>query len=122
MKKIILIVDDSESIRNLVRFTLEGADFDVLSAENGQEALKFFDDERKMHLLLTDLHMPIMNGMELIKHVRQNSVYSHMPILFLTTETQVGIKKEAKELGATGWIVKPFNSDKLISTVKKVLR
>jgi len=122
MEKTILIVDDSESIRNLVQFTLEGAHFNVLAAENGKEALEFFKAQNNIQLLLTDLHMPIMGGMELIKHVRQMADYNHMPILFLTTETQVTIKKEAKELGATGWIVKPFNSDKLINTIKKVIR
>jgi len=122
MTKTILIVDDSDSIRNLVQFTLEGADYSVLTAENGQEALKFFEDKNDIHLLLTDLHMPIMNGMELIKHVRSLELYNYMPILFLTTETQIGIKKEAKAIGATGWIIKPFDAKKLINTIKKVIR
>lgn len=121
MEKTIVIVDDSDSIRNLVQFTLEAASFNVLTASNGSEALKLFNGQA-IHLLLTDLHMPIMSGMELIKEVRQLNVYKHMPILFLTTETQVSIKKEAKDLGATGWIVKPFNGDKLVSTIRKVLR
>ncbi|NOR87275.1 MAG: response regulator [Bacteroidales bacterium] len=121
MKKTILIVDDSESIRNLVQFTLEGANFHVISANNGKEALDHFTGQ-EIHLLLTDLHMPIMSGMELIKEVRKLNTYLYMPILFLTTETQVGIKKEAKESGATGWIVKPFDADKLINTIRKVLR
>lgn len=122
MKKTILIVDDSESIRNLVQFNLEAANFNVLIAKNGLEGLEFFKLGKSIQLLLTDLHMPIMSGMELIKEVRQIEAYHHMPILFLTTETQVSIKKEAKELGATGWIVKPFDSARLISTIKKVIR
>lgn len=121
MEKTILIVDDSNSIRNLVEFTLKDAGFNILSAINGKDALNFFDG-RTIHLLLTDLHMPIMSGMELIAEVRKMDTYQFMPILFLTTETQVEIKKEAKNLGATGWIVKPFNGEKLIATIRKVIR
>jgi two-component system chemotaxis response regulator CheY len=121
MEKTILIVDDSASIRNLVDFTLKNAGFEVISAENGKEALKLFDG-RNIHLLLTDLHMPVMSGMELIAEVRKMENYKYLPILFLTTETQVSIKKEAKELGATGWIVKPFDGQKLVSTIRKVIR
>lgn len=121
MKKTILIVDDSESIRKLVQFNLTSAGYYVLVANNGVEALKFFQGET-IHLLLTDLHMPEMNGLELIKEVRKLSDYKHIPILFLTTETQVALKKEAKEAGATGWIVKPFVLEKLLSTIRKVLR
>lgn len=121
MEKTILIVDDSNSIRNLVEFTLKDAGFSILSAINGKDALKFFDG-RTIHLLLTDLHMPIMSGMKLIEEVRKMDAYKFMPILFLTTETQVEIKKEAKRLGATGWIVKPFNGEKLITTIRKVIR
>lgn len=121
MKKTIIIVDDSNSIRNLVEFTLSNAGFQVVSATNGKEALELFNGQT-IHLLLTDLHMPIMSGMELIAEVRKLEEYKYMPILFLTTETQVSIKKEAKELGATGWIVKPFNGDKLINTIRKVIR
>ena len=121
MKKTILIVDDSESIRKLVQFNLNNAGYYVLVANNGLEALKYFKEEA-IHLLLTDLHMPIMNGMELIKEVRKLEKYKHIPILFLTTETQITLKKEAKEAGATGWIVKPFVFEKLLATIHKVLR
>jgi two-component system chemotaxis response regulator CheY len=121
MKKTILIVDDSESIRKLVQFNLNNAGYYVLVANNGQDALKYFNGET-IHLLLTDLHMPIMNGIELIKEVRILDHYKHIPILFLTTETQISIKKEAKEAGATGWIVKPFVFENLIATIRKVLR
>lgn len=121
MKKTILIVDDSESIRKLVQFNLNNAGFYVLVANNGEDALRYFTGE-KIDLLLTDLHMPVMNGMELIKEVRKIDQYKHLPILFLTTETQIAIKKEAKEAGATGWIVKPFVLEKLIATIHKVLR
>lgn len=121
MKKTILIVDDSESIRKLVYFNLNNAGYRVLVANNGIEALNYFNGE-PIHLLLTDLHMPQMNGLELIREVRKLEKYKHIPILFLTTETQIAIKKEAKDAGATGWIVKPFFLDKLLSTIRKVLR
>ena len=121
MEKTILIVDDSASIRNLVEFTLKDAGFHVISASNGKEAKEFFDGT-KIHLLLTDLHMPVMTGMELISEVRKMKDYKYLPILFLTTETQVTIKQEAKKLGATGWIVKPFNEKKLVNTIRKVIR
>lgn len=121
MKKTILIVDDSESIRKLVQFNLSNAGYYILVANNGKDALKYFNGEI-IHLLLTDLHMPVMNGLELIKEVRKIKLYKHLPILFLTTETQTSIKKEAKEAGATGWIVKPFEFEKLISTIRKVIR
>jgi two-component system chemotaxis response regulator CheY len=121
MERTILIVDDSASIRNLVEFTLSNAGFKVISANNGQEALEKIDAQA-IHLLLTDLHMPVMSGMELIKEIRLREKYKLLPILFLTTETQIGLKQEAKELGATGWIVKPFDSEKLITTIRKVIR
>lgn len=121
MKKTILIVDDSESIRKLVQFNLTNAGYYVLVANNGKDALNYFTGQ-KIHLLLTDLHMPVMNGLELIKEVRKIELYKHTPILFLTTETQIAIKKEAKQAGATGWIVKPFVFEKLLSTIRKVLR
>jgi len=121
MAKSILIVDDSESIREVVSFTLENEGYDVLIGEDGKDALKFFDG-RQIDLLITDLHMPIMDGIELIREVRKLEDYKRMPILFLTTESQVAKKMEAKEAGATGWIIKPFVPAKLIAALKKVLR
>lgn len=121
MKRTILIVDDSESIRKLVQFNLNKANYNVLVANNGKDALNYFNGD-SIDLLLTDLHMPVMTGLELIKEVRKIDYYKHIPILFLTTETQISLKKEAKEAGATGWIVKPFEFEKLLSTIHKVLR
>ena len=121
MGKVVLVVDDSESILEIVSFTLENNDFEVLKAKDGKDALKHFDGAN-IDLLVTDLHMPVMNGIELIKEVRAMPEYKHIPILFLTTETQVAKKIEAKKAGATGWLIKPFNAEKLITTIKKVLR
>ena len=121
MQKTILIVDDSESIREVVRFTLENAGFNVLIGVDGKDALKFFDG-KKIDLLITDLHMPEMNGIELIREVRLMKNYARLPILFLTTESQRERKLEAKSAGATGWIIKPFVPAKLLAALNKVIR
>ncbi len=122
MAKTILIVDDSESIREVVHFTLENAGYDVLVGIDGKDALKFFDGTNHIDLLITDLYMPNMDGIELIRAVRANEDYKRIPILFLTTESQREKKLEAKDAGATGWIIKPFVPAKLLSALNKVLR
>lgn len=122
MTKTILVVDDSESIREIVGFTLENEGFNVLFGENGQDALKHLNKEPIIDLIVTDLHMPVMNGIEFIKLVRNNREYKSVPILFLTTESQTAKKMEAKEAGATGWIIKPFVPAKLIEAINKVMR
>lgn len=121
MSKVILIVDDSESIREVVNFTLENEGYKVLVGVDGKDALKHLNGN-PIDLIITDLHMPEMDGIELIKNVRNMETYKRIPILFLTTESQVAKKMEAKEVGATGWIIKPFVPAKLIEALKKVLR
>jgi len=121
MNKQILIVDDSESIREVLVFSLENEGYQVISANDGLDALKYFDG-RPIDLLLTDYHMPNMNGLELIGKVRQTEQYKFIPILVLTTENQVDLMKAAKNSGATGWLMKPFNTEKLIQTLRKVIR
>jgi two-component system chemotaxis response regulator CheY len=121
MGKTILIVDDSESIREVVSFTLENEGYDVLVGVDGKDALKFLDG-KDIDLIITDLHMPEMDGIELIKEVRKMDKYTRVPILFLTTESQAAKKMEAKEAGATGWIIKPFVPAKLIAAINKVIR
>lgn len=120
MSKTILIVDDSESIREVVNFTLEMAGHSVVKAINGKDALLQLDDN-KIDMIITDLHMPEMDGISFIKAVRQNEVYKTVPILFLTTDSQQEKKNEAKQAGATGWIVKPFAPDKLLAAVSKLI-
>jgi two-component system chemotaxis response regulator CheY len=122
MAQTILIVDDSESIREVVSFTLENAGYNVLVGIDGKDALKFLDGKTEIDLLITDLYMPNMNGIELIKAVRDHDYYKRIPILFLTTESQRDKKMEAKDAGATGWIIKPFVPAKLLSALNKVLR
>ena len=121
MGKRILIVDDSESIREVVCFTLENAGHEVLKGVDGLDALKYLDGS-KFDLVITDLHMPNMDGIEFIHKVREMPEYQYVPILFLTTESQTAKKMEAKEAGATGWIIKPFVPEKLLAAINKVVR
>ncbi len=121
MQRKVLVVDDSKVIREVVGFTLETDNYKVFYAENGQEALQHLQ-HNSIDLLITDLHMPVMDGNNLIKHVRKLEKYKKMPILMLTTESKKAKKMEAKHAGATGWIVKPFVPDKLKAAIKKVLR
>ena len=121
MKKKILILDDSESIREVVIFTLEKDGHDVLVGVDGKDALKHLDG-RDIDLIITDLHMPNMDGIEFIKEVRQMEKYKYTPILYLTTESQQSKKMEAKQAGATGWIVKPFMPEKLLAAINKIMK
>jgi two-component system, chemotaxis family, chemotaxis protein CheY len=121
MAKHILIVDDSESIRELVSLTLESSGYTVDKGTDGADALKLLDG-REINLVITDLNMPNMDGIQFIREVRSREGYSSIPILMLTTESQQVKKEEAKAAGATGWIVKPFVQEKLIEVVKKVIR
>jgi two-component system, chemotaxis family, chemotaxis protein CheY len=121
MSKHILVVDDSESVREVVKFTLESAGYTVTTGVDGKVALSLLE-KSPVDLVLTDLNMPNLDGIELIKEVRQLDSFKFTPILLLTTESQKQKKEEAKAAGATGWIVKPFAQDKLLATVKKVIR
>ena len=121
MAKTILIVDDSESIREVVNFTLENEGHKVLVGIDGKDAQKHLQGD-EVDLIITDLHMPEMDGIEFIKSVRATQEYKSVPILFLTTESQTSKKMEAKEAGATGWIIKPFVPAKLIAAINKVMR
>jgi len=121
IRKKILIVDDSSSIRELLKLTLSKENYEVLVGVDGRDALKFLDGQH-IDLVITDLHMPNMNGLELIREIRKLDYYKFVPILFLTTETKTDIKQKAKMEGATGWLTKPFDSEKLNRIVKKVLR
>lgn len=121
MGKKILIVDDSESIRDIVTFTLENEGHSVLVGVDGIDAQKHLNGQ-EIDLIITDLHMPEMDGIGLIKEVRKMDAYSRVPILFLTTESQNAKKMEAKDAGATGWIIKPFVPEKLIAAINKVIR
>jgi len=116
----ILAVDDSASMRQMVTFTLKGAGFDVTEAVDGQEALNKAKTQ-KFDLVISDVNMPNMDGISLIKELRALPDFKFTPLLLLTTESAADKKAEGKSAGATGWIVKPFNPDQLLNTVKKVL-
>ena len=119
MAKKILAVDDSKTMREMVSFTLKGAGYEVVDAEDGQRALERLKGVR-VDAVITDLNMPNMNGYELIRALRADPNYKMAPILMLTTEGDDAKKAEGKSAGATGWIVKPFNPEKLVQVVKKV--
>jgi two-component system chemotaxis response regulator CheY len=121
MAKRIMAVDDSASIRQLVSFTLKEAGYDVVEAVDGEDALMKLDGN-PVHMMITDLNMPRLDGIGLIKKVREMSVYyKYMPIIMLTTEYHGEKKTEGKTVGATGWIVKPFKPEQLLAVVKKVM-
>lgn len=119
MTKKILTVDDSKTMREMVSFTLKGAGYEVVEAEDGKAALSALNGI-KVDAVITDLNMPNMNGFELIKALRADPNYKFTPILMLTTEGDGSKKEEGKAAGATGWIVKPFSPDKLVDVMKKV--
>lgn len=116
----ILAVDDSASMRGMVGFTLRGAGHDVTEAENGQLALDAAD-EHAFDLVLADVNMPVMDGLSMVRELRTRPAYKGVPILMLTTESHAERKLEGKAAGATGWLVKPFDPDQLLATVKRVL-
>lgn len=116
----ILAVDDSASMRQMVSFTLKGAGYQVTEAADGQEALDKAKSQQ-FDLVITDVNMPVMDGITFIRNLRTEASYKYTPMLMLTTESAADKKAEGKAAGATGWIVKPFNPDQLLNTVKKVL-
>lgn len=116
----ILAVDDSSSMRQMVSFTLKGAGYTVVEAVDGKDALNKAKSQ-KFDLVITDVNMPVMDGITFIKNLRGDPNYKFTPMLMLTTESSADKKSEGKAAGATGWIVKPFNPEQLLNTVKKVL-
>ena len=121
MSKTALIVDDSPTMRQMVAFTLTHAGFTVVEAEQGKDAVNKVAAAGKMDIVVTDLNMPEMDGITLIKELRKLSAFKFTPILMLTTESALEKKQAGKEAGATGWLVKPFNPDTLLKTIAKVL-
>ena len=116
----VLTVDDSVSLRKLVANTLASAGHQVTEANNGAEALEALKT-RTFNLIISDINMPVMDGLTFIKKVRVLAAYKFTPILVLTTEMDPAKKKVAKESGATGWLVKPFDPEQLLNTIRKVL-
>ncbi len=121
MTKTIMTVDDSVSVRQMVSFTLKQAGYKVVEAEDGKDAVNKLK-ATSVNMMVTDLNMPNMDGIELIRQVRAQKEFKFIPIIMLTTESQAEKKQEGKSVGATGWIVKPFKPDQLLAVIKKVLR
>ncbi|MAG77009.1 MAG: response regulator [Colwelliaceae bacterium] len=117
----VLVVDDSNSIRDMVSFTLKGAGYQTVEAVNGQEGLSKAQ-AGGFDLVISDVNMPIMDGITLCQELRKLPSFKFTPILMLTTESSTDMKMKGKAAGATGWLVKPFNPDKLLSTIKRVIR
>ena len=115
-----MTVDDSASVRQMVSFTLREAGYEVIEACDGEDALKKIGG-KNINLIVTDLNMPNMDGIELIRNIRQSAVNKFVPIIMLTTESQNEKKLEGKSAGATGWIVKPFKPEQLLAVIKKVI-
>lgn len=116
----VLTVDDSVSLRKLVANTISTAGHQVTEASNGADALELIKT-RSFNLIISDINMPVMDGLTFIKHVRAIVAYKFTPILILTTEMDPAKKKVAKDSGATGWLVKPFDPEQLLNTIRKVL-
>jgi two-component system, chemotaxis family, chemotaxis protein CheY len=119
--KRVLSVDDSSSIRQMVSFTLRGAGYEVVEAVDGRDGLTKAGGS-KFDLIVTDLNMPNIDGIQLIAAVRKLAGYSFIPILMLTTESQAEKKDAGRRAGATGWIVKPFGADQLIAVARKLVK
>ncbi len=119
--KTILTVDDSASLRQMTSMVLRGAGYDVIEAVDGVDALSKLNG-RELDMVLTDLNMPNMDGLEFTRRVRATPQYKFVPIVLLTTESQAEKKQEGKAAGATAWIVKPFDPEQLLAVVRKVLR
>lgn len=119
MEKTILVVDDSASIRQVVSIALRGAGYEVVEACDGKDALSKLNGQ-KIHLIVSDVNMPNLDGIGLIKEVKQHPNYKFTPIMMLTTESQEAKKQEGKAAGAKAWLVKPFQPTALLSAVAKL--
>ncbi len=120
MAKTILIVDDSASLRQVVTIALTNAGFEVIQACDGKDALSKLDG-RKVHLMISDVNMPIMDGISFLKAVKELPSYKFTPIIMLTTEAGEERKKEGQAAGARAWIVKPFKPEQMLSAVSKLI-
>ena len=116
----ILTVDDSPSLRMAIRIALTGAGYSVAEAGDGVEGIAKASSQR-FDLIITDLNMPNMDGLTMIRELRKSPAQTGVPIVFLTTESEESLKAQAKAAGATGWLVKPFNAEQLVKIARKVL-
>jgi two-component system chemotaxis response regulator CheY len=121
MARNVLVVDDSASMRSLVSGTLKGLGFTTFEATNGREALEALKKMPTVDMVITDLNMPIMDGITFVQSVRKIAALKFVPVLLLTTETRTDQKDKAKAAGATGWLTKPFDPKQLTAVVNRVL-
>ena len=121
MSKKVLIVDDSNTARASVEYTLKKGGYDVISGDDGTTGLETLNKNTGVDMIITDLNMPKMDGIEFIRHVRLIDEHKYTPILMLTTESQEEKKIEGKTAGASGWLIKPFNPTQLLDVVKRFL-
>ncbi|WP_193175169.1 response regulator [Oricola nitratireducens] len=120
MSKTILTIDDSASVRQMIALTLSGAGYQVIEACDGADGFQKATSN-PVNAVITDLNMPVMNGIEFIRKYRGDPSSTGVPVIFLTTESADDLKRQAKEAGATGWITKPFNQDQLLAVIRKVV-
>jgi two-component system chemotaxis response regulator CheY len=121
MKKRILVVDDFTSIRDFVCETLQKKGYDTVSASNGAEAYKLLENGETVNLVLSDYNMPLCTGLELLKKIKSNTSTSKLPVIFLTTETDPGKMKTAKDAGLSAWIKKPYNAESFFAQLEKAM-
>ncbi|MDH5447290.1 MAG: response regulator [Gammaproteobacteria bacterium] len=120
MSKTILIVDDSASLRQVVAIALKGAGYDVIEAGDGKEGLAQLDG-RKIHLIISDVNMPNMDGITMVTEIKKNASYKFTPIIMLTTESQDEMKEKGKAAGVKAWVVKPFKPEQMLDAVSKLI-
>lgn len=126
MQSVIFIVDDSRTVRASVEYTLQKAGYKVESAKDGSEGLsllkKMLSGGKRPAMIITDVNMPIMNGLEFLNQVKKEPKLKIVPVLILTTESGEDMKMKGKQGGAAGWLVKPFKPEQLVAVVKKFVR
>lgn len=120
MRKKILLIDDSKSLRHVVSLTLEGAGYDVLQAEDGRDALNKLDGT-KINLIVCDVNMPVMDGITFVTEMKKISDYRFTPIIMLTTESKTELKEKGMDAGVRAWMIKPFKPERMLEAVAKLI-
>ena len=122
MPKTILVVDDSSTVRQQVSLALSQAGFSILEAADGREAIAAIESNRHIAMVVCDVNMPVLNGLEMVEQVKSRPEHKALPILMLTTEGQPSMIKRAREAGAVGWIVKPFDANQLVQATRHLTK
>jgi len=122
MSKTVLVVDDSSTVRQQVSLALSQAGFNIVEAADGREAIAAIESNRSIAMVVCDVNMPVLNGLEMVEHVKSKPENRALPILMLTTEGQPSMIKRAREAGAVGWIVKPFDANQLVQATRHLTK